>query len=152
MTAVASGSRTSPVRRPKPDSATAMRLLIAQVCDAIPFDLPAAQLCIGECDGCSLKLLEFLASELYGWEARLDAGERPGLKELSRLARPAARSMRCSPATGWYSLRRSHQRSIADSGSGPSDRQLSALQDTLPQALEHLEGDSLWYRQRLPWA
>lgn len=74
-------------RRSKPDSATAMRLLIAEVRNAIPFDMSEAQVCAGECDGCSLKLLEFLGSELEGWEARLDAGERPGLKELSRLAK-----------------------------------------------------------------
>jgi hypothetical protein len=73
-------------RRAKPDSATAMRLLIAQVRDAVPLDMPEAQICAGTCDGCSLKLLEFLGNELDGWEARLDAGERPGLQDLSRLA------------------------------------------------------------------
>lgn len=71
----------------KPDSTTAMRRLIVQVRDAIPFDMPEAQVCSGTCDGCSLKLLEFLGNELDGWEARLDAGERPGFKELSRLAK-----------------------------------------------------------------
>ncbi|MFY9972980.1 MAG: hypothetical protein WAK53_01885 [Chromatiaceae bacterium] len=73
-------------RRRKPDSATAMRLLIAQVRDLVPFDIPEGQACAGTCDGCSLKLLEFLGNELDGWEARLDSGERPGLKDLSRLA------------------------------------------------------------------
>jgi hypothetical protein len=33
-----------------------------------------------------MKLLEFLGNALDDWEARLDAGERPGLKDLSRLA------------------------------------------------------------------
>jgi hypothetical protein len=42
----------------RPDVATAMRLLIEQVRDAIPFDLPAAQVCTGLCNGCSLKLLD----------------------------------------------------------------------------------------------
>lgn len=80
-------SMTEPThRRRKPDSATAMRLLIAQVRDAVPFDIPKALACAGTCDGCSLKLLEFLGNELDGWEARLDSGERPGLKDLSRLA------------------------------------------------------------------
>jgi hypothetical protein len=74
------------LRRRNPDSATAMRLLIAQVRDLVPFDMPEAQVCAGSCYGCSLKLLEFLGNELDGWEARLDSGERPGLKELSRLA------------------------------------------------------------------
>jgi hypothetical protein len=34
-----------------------------------------------------LKLLDYLESELDLWERRLDEGERPGLAELSRLAR-----------------------------------------------------------------
>lgn len=81
-------TQTSAAKRvAKPDSATAMRLLIAEVRDAVPFDMPEAQVCEGTCDGCSVKLLEFLAGELDGWEVRLDAGERPGFKELSRLAK-----------------------------------------------------------------
>jgi hypothetical protein len=79
-------SQSTPRCRTKPDSATAMRLLIAQVRNAVPFDMPEAQVCAGTCDGCSLKLLEVLGNELDGWEARLNAGERPGLKDLSRLA------------------------------------------------------------------
>ena len=71
----------------KPDTGTAMRLLIAQVRQAIPFDAPAAQVCTGTCDGCSMKLLGFLATELQAWECRLDAGEQPTLGDLSRLAR-----------------------------------------------------------------
>jgi hypothetical protein len=64
-----------------------MRHLIAEVRSAIPFDAPETQVCSGACDGCSVKLLEYLDDRLKDWEARLDAGERPGLKELSRLAR-----------------------------------------------------------------
>ncbi|MCU0837054.1 MAG: hypothetical protein MUC77_21910 [Chromatiaceae bacterium] len=79
-------SEPTPSRRAKPDSPTAMRSLIAQVRNAVPFDMPEAQICAGTCEGCSLKLLEFLGNELDGWEARLDAGERPGLKDLSCLA------------------------------------------------------------------
>ncbi len=71
----------------KPDTRTAMRELIAQVREAVPFDAPEAQLCTGPCDGCSVKLLAFLESELEDWETRLDGGERPGLKDLSRLAK-----------------------------------------------------------------
>jgi hypothetical protein len=80
-------TQSTPRRRSKPDSTTAMRLLIAQVRDAVPFDMREAQVCAGTCDGCSLKLLEFLGNELDGWEARLDAGARPGLRDLSRLAK-----------------------------------------------------------------
>jgi hypothetical protein len=48
--------------------------------------MPEAQVCAGTCEGCSMKLLELLGNALDDWEARLDAGERPGLKDLSRLA------------------------------------------------------------------
>lgn len=72
-----------------PDSATAMRRLIARIRDTIPFDLPAARVCTGHCQGCSLKLLEFLDTELSDWEQRLATGERPGLADLSRLERLA---------------------------------------------------------------
>lgn len=68
-----------------------MRQLIAQVRAVVPFDDPRARACGGSCDGCSLKLIEFLDAELADWEARLDAGERPGLAELSRLARISRR-------------------------------------------------------------
>lgn len=78
---------SAPDRRSKPDVPAAMRQLIAEVRAAIPFDSPDAQVCSGICDGCSLKLIEYLDDRLRDWEARLDAGERPGLKELSRLAR-----------------------------------------------------------------
>ncbi|SDX66333.1 hypothetical protein SAMN05421644_1095 [Allochromatium warmingii] len=69
----------------KPDVPTVMRTLIAQTRATLPFDAPDAQLCSGNCHGCSRKLLEFLDTELMSWEQRLDAGERPGLAELSRL-------------------------------------------------------------------
>jgi hypothetical protein len=71
----------------KPESATAMRLLIGQIRASIPFDAPEARICSGSCQGCSMKLLDFLASELEDWECRLDAGEKPGLADLSRLMR-----------------------------------------------------------------
>ena len=51
----------------------------------VPFEAPEAQVCTGVCQGCSRKLLDFLESELDDWERRLDAGERPGLGDLSRL-------------------------------------------------------------------
>ena len=69
----------------KPDTATAMRQLIEQVRDAIPFDRPEAQVCNGLCAGCSVKLLDYLDTQLCDWETRLVAGERPSLEDLSRL-------------------------------------------------------------------
>lgn len=73
----------------KPDTRTAMGLLIGQIREAIPFAAPVAQVCAGTCDGCSLKLMDYLDSELQGWERRLAEGERPNLGDLSRLARTA---------------------------------------------------------------
>lgn len=71
----------------KPDAATAMLRLIAQIRETFPFSQPEAQTCAGPCQGCSLKLLVFLESELDGWEHRIASGERPDLAELSQLIR-----------------------------------------------------------------
>ena len=75
----------------KPNAPTAMRQLIAQVRQTLPFDLPEARVCDGPCEGCSLKLLDFLEGELDDWESRLDQGEKPGLAELSKLAKTSRR-------------------------------------------------------------
>ncbi len=64
-----------------------MQRLIDEVRAAIPFDAPESLVCSGDCQGCSRKLLEFLDGELTYWEARLRAGERPRLGDLSGLAR-----------------------------------------------------------------
>lgn len=69
-----------------PDSRTAMGILIAQIREAIPTRAPGALACTGACAGCSVKLLEYLETELVCWESRLAAGERPGLADLSQLA------------------------------------------------------------------
>jgi hypothetical protein len=69
----------------KPDTRTAMHQLIAEVRAAIPFDAPASQVCSGECNGCAMKLLEYLDGELSAWEQRLEAGETPHFGDLSRL-------------------------------------------------------------------
>lgn len=71
----------------KPDTATAMHRLIGQVRAAIPFDLPEDELCADGCTGCSRKLLDYLASELEGWEQRLAGGETPNFGDLDRLAK-----------------------------------------------------------------
>lgn len=80
----ATQSRKNPM---KPDATTAMQQLIGQIRTSFPFDRPEAQICNGPCDGCSMKLLNYLESELDSWENRIAAGERPGLAELSRLIR-----------------------------------------------------------------
>ncbi|MCG6941352.1 MAG: hypothetical protein LJE69_08880 [Thiohalocapsa sp.] len=84
----------------KPDTTTAMHQLIARVRDAIPFDLPAAQVCTGECNGCSVKLLAYLDGELSDWEARLAAGERPNFGDLSRLGRTSRKVYRVLAQNG----------------------------------------------------
>ena len=68
-----------------------MAKLIVEIRTAIPFDLPEAQMCSDSCNGCSMKLLEFLESELQGWEARLQDGEQPSFGDLSRLAKTAGK-------------------------------------------------------------
>lgn len=75
------------VTRRKPDTRTAMQQLIAEVRAAIPFEAPASQVCSGECNGCAMKLLEYLDGELGDWEQRLEAGEAPQFGDLSRLAK-----------------------------------------------------------------
>ena len=70
----------------KPDTRTAMRHLIEQIREVMPFDLPDARVCEGPCDGCSMKLLDYLESELENWESRLETGETPNLGDLSKLA------------------------------------------------------------------
>ncbi|GEM_PF-1192619 len=83
------GDNLSTMPPPKPDTRQAMRQLIEQIRAAIPLELDEAAACRDGCTACSLKLVAYLASELENWEARLEAGEKPGLAELSRLARSA---------------------------------------------------------------
>ncbi|HIP52617.1 MAG TPA: hypothetical protein EYH03_01220 [Chromatiales bacterium] len=68
----------------KPDTRTVMRKLIKEVRSIFPFDAPEAEICS---DGCSLKLLEFVAQQLDEWELRLDAGELPNFGDLHRFGR-----------------------------------------------------------------
>ena len=70
----------------KPDTRAAMRTLIREIRNAMPFGAAQAQVCSDSCAGCSRKLLDYLESELEGWEERLDADARPELRDLSRLA------------------------------------------------------------------
>jgi hypothetical protein len=73
----------------RPDSTTAMRILIAQIRTALPLDAPAVPECSGDCQRCAVKLLEFLTLELDSWELRLAQQERPTLADLSQLVRHA---------------------------------------------------------------
>lgn len=87
-------------RSRKPDSATAMRDLIAQIRARLPFASAEAQICSGDCTGCSRKLLDYLESELDAWELRLDQGETPGLDDLSRLIRTSKKVYRALERNG----------------------------------------------------
>ncbi|QIK39192.1 hypothetical protein GWK36_10140 [Caldichromatium japonicum] len=95
-----------------------MRAAIGEIRRRLPFHLPPAELCTGDCRGCSLKLLGFLDSELMGWEQRLDAGERPGLSELSQLLGTARKVERVLSHNGLLSAT---QTSCKDRGKGVSN-------------------------------
>lgn len=73
----------------RPDTGTAMRRLIAEIRESLPLDGPGAQVCTGICEACPQKLLEYLATDLDGWEHRLGEGVRPTLADLSQLVRTA---------------------------------------------------------------
>ncbi len=73
----------------KPDTHTAMHHLIGQVRGAFPFQAPDSRLCQLECRGCSKKLLEFLEQQVEDWEARLQAGDKPTLGDIDKLAKLA---------------------------------------------------------------
>ncbi len=73
----------------KPDTRTAMQKLILEVRHTIPFDTPEAVMCADDssCQGCSLKLLEYLSMELENWQQRLDDGDTPDFRDISRLVK-----------------------------------------------------------------
>lgn len=71
----------------KPNTSEAMRMLVSQIRESIPFELTADDICNDECRNCSIKLLEYLSSELDSWEYRLNQNEAPDFRDLSRLAR-----------------------------------------------------------------
>ncbi len=75
----------------KPNTRDAMFQLIGQIREALPFDSPAARVCEGPCDGCSMKLLEYMDQELENWEHRLAEGESPDFGDLAKLAKSAGK-------------------------------------------------------------
>jgi hypothetical protein len=70
----------------KPDTSQAMRLLIDQIREALPLHLIAEDICRDECKNCSIKLIEYISSEIDGWEYRLQQDEVPNFGDLEKLA------------------------------------------------------------------
>jgi len=71
----------------KPKTPEAMWKLINEIREVLPFELPEAYLCNGVCKGCSLKLLDYLDSELAAWETRLNDAGIPCLADIQRLVK-----------------------------------------------------------------
>lgn len=67
---------------PKPTARIAMQAMIGNIKDKIPLDLEEAQICQGECLGCSKKMLEMLDTEISYWQY---SDTEPGLKDLKSL-------------------------------------------------------------------
>lgn len=71
----------------KPDTSTAMHNLIDEVRSTMPFGAGEAQLCADSCNGCSLKLLEFLEMELQDWEQKLQNGVQPSFGDVHKMGK-----------------------------------------------------------------
>ncbi|MEJ2591825.1 MAG: hypothetical protein P8178_10555 [Candidatus Thiodiazotropha sp.] len=91
-----------PEKTRKPDTRTAMRHLIGQIREAIPFDLSTDEICGDSCQGCSSKLLIYLESELDAWEIRLGDGVIPNFGDLDRLAKQSRKVYRALEANGLF--------------------------------------------------
>ena len=86
-----------------------MRQLIAQVREAIPFDLTDEQICADSCQGCSVKLLAFLEEQLETWKLRLAAGEQPNFADLAKLAKTSKRIYQVLEQNGLLKTKSSYQ-------------------------------------------
>jgi len=78
----------------KPNTSTAMKMLIEQIQAALPFETPEHEVCAGKCVGCPKKMLEYIGSELDHYQCQLNNDEIPTLGELSDLARVAKKVYR----------------------------------------------------------
>jgi|GEM_PF-105706 len=88
------------VSQRKPDRVLAMQQLIDDIRKALPFDEPYAMLCQKQCVGCPKKLMEFLESELEGWEGTLAGGDEPSLGDINRLAKTSRKIHRVLEKNG----------------------------------------------------
>lgn len=74
---------------PKPNTKVAMQDMISLIKDSIPFHLDEAQMCQGECLGCSKKMLEMLDAEISYWQY---SESPPSLKDLKNLEKMGVRT------------------------------------------------------------
>jgi len=58
------------------------------------------EICSDECKSCSLKLVEYLSSEMESWEYRLENDEIPNFSDLSKLARSGQKIVRALEKNG----------------------------------------------------
>ncbi|MCU8105235.1 hypothetical protein L5M38_11950 [Shewanella sp. SM101] len=72
---------------PKPNTQIAMQTLINQIKETIPLNLEEAQLCQGQCLGCSKKMLEMLDAEISYWQFSEVAPSLKDLKNLENMGR-----------------------------------------------------------------
>lgn len=74
---------------PKPNTQIAMQTLINKIKATIPLNLEEAQLCQGQCLGCSKKMLEMLDAEISYWQF---SNVMPSLKDLKNIENIALRT------------------------------------------------------------
>lgn len=71
----------------KPDRTQAMLQLIKTVREKFPFNESEANMCTGQCNSCSMKLLDYLDIQLEDWEYRLKKGEIPTFGDIQQIAK-----------------------------------------------------------------
>ena len=85
---------------PKPRTIEVMREFICEARASLPLGLSADDICNDDCRGCSIKLIEYIASEIDNWEYRLDQGEIPNFRDLDRFARSGMKIHRALAKNG----------------------------------------------------
>ena len=71
-----------------------MQQLIEATREKIPFDSIEANICTGQCNKCSVKVLEYLDSELESWEYRLQSGELPSFGDINQMSQTSKKIYR----------------------------------------------------------
>lgn len=69
------------------DPKVVMENLIKEIRSRMPFGLSFDGACIGDCEECPEKLLEYLGGEMKDWESRLKRGQIPTEKDVEILAK-----------------------------------------------------------------